>query len=400
MSLSDISISDKKWRVARTLNYYAIFFAVGLATASLGPTLPYLAQQTRTLLSETSLIFAARSCGYLLGSLLAGRLYDLNAGNAVILSMLGIMFIALALIPLLPLLWLLTILVIILGVTQGALDVGGNTLLVWVHNQEAGPFLNGLHFFAGVGSFVAPIVIAQAIRFQHGITSAYWIIALHVLVIAIAFAPVPSPKRIVLAQNAEDSEDNHWLTITILLFFLFYAGAEIGFASWIFSYATAMSLVSDTEAAYLTSSFWGAFTLGRLLAIPVATRVKSYHILVACLASCLFCLGIVVLWARVPGAIWCGVIGCGLSMSAIFPNTFSFAKNHLLISGRLMGWFSAAASLGGMFLPWLVGQFFAYGPSSAIAIIVAAVLIATAFLILAIRHSFKNMAIDKEFRVS
>jgi hypothetical protein len=34
-----------------------------------------------------------------------------------------------------------------LGMAEGALDVGGNTLLVWVHQEKVGPFMNGLHFF-------------------------------------------------------------------------------------------------------------------------------------------------------------------------------------------------------------------------------------------------------------
>ncbi len=52
------------------------------------------------------------------------------------------------------------------------------------------------------------------------------------------------------------------------LFFFLYVGAEVGFGGWIFTYAVALDLGSETAAAYLTSAFWGALTFGRLLTIP------------------------------------------------------------------------------------------------------------------------------------
>jgi fucose permease len=36
----------------------------------------------------------------------------------------------------------------------------------------------------------------------------------------------------------------------------------------------------------------------------------------------------------------------------------SFAGRHIVITGRITGWFFMMSSLGGMFLPWLIGQFF------------------------------------------
>jgi len=54
--------------IAATLAYYVGFIALGLTTASLGPTLPGLAEQTQTRLGEISFLFTARSFGYLLGS--------------------------------------------------------------------------------------------------------------------------------------------------------------------------------------------------------------------------------------------------------------------------------------------------------------------------------------------
>ena len=78
--------ADPARRVARipgTIGYYAAFVALGLASASLGPTLPGLALHTQSRLAQISSLFAARSLGYLVGSLLGGRLYDRIPGHPV-----------------------------------------------------------------------------------------------------------------------------------------------------------------------------------------------------------------------------------------------------------------------------------------------------------------------------
>jgi len=77
----DDSAGDRRQVLFRTLGYYAAFIALGLVSASLGPTLPGLANNTGSQLSHISLLFVARSSGYLAGSLLGGRLYDRITGH-------------------------------------------------------------------------------------------------------------------------------------------------------------------------------------------------------------------------------------------------------------------------------------------------------------------------------
>ena len=50
-------------RISKTVGYYAAFIALGLVTASLGPTLPGLAENTRSQLGEISFLFTTRSLG-------------------------------------------------------------------------------------------------------------------------------------------------------------------------------------------------------------------------------------------------------------------------------------------------------------------------------------------------
>jgi FHS family Na+ dependent glucose MFS transporter 1 len=357
-SPTDSAATGRSDRISKTIAYYVAFVALGLVTAALGPTLPGLADHTHTLLSQISFLFTARALGYLLGSLLGGRLYDRMPGHPVMAGVLVLMASMLIFVPLIPALWLLTIVLLFVGATEGTLDVGGNALLVWVHGREVGPFMNGLHFFFGVGAFLSPIIIAQAVLLSGDIQWAFWTLALLVLPVALLLARLSSPAAPKITQDGPSGQVNILLALIISLFFLLYVGAESSFGGWIYTYATALDLSDKTTAAYLTSVFWGALTAGRLLSIPVAARFRPRAILFGDLAGCLISVGVILLWPGSSTVVWIGVFGVGFSMASIFPTMISFAGRHMTLTGRVTAWFFVGSSSGGMILPWVIGQLF------------------------------------------
>ena len=338
--------------------YYLAFIALGLTVASLGPTLPGLAAQTRSTLRDISFLFTARAFGYLLGSYAGGRGYDRFAGHPLMAAMLALMALTLALAPLMAWLPLLTFVLFVLGVGEGAIDVGGNTLLVWAQRARVGPYMNGLHFFFGVGAFLSPLLIAPAVALGGGIHSAYWLLALLLLPSIIWLLRVRGPA----AQHTELAGTalhvNRPLLGLVVLFFFAYTAAEGGFGGWIYSYALGMRLSDETTAAYLTSAFWGALTIGRLLAIPLALKARPSVIIAADLAGCLLSLGIMLAGAGSLPLTWLGACGLGLCMASIFPTMLGLAGQRMTITGSVTGWFFVGASAGNMFLPWLIGQVF------------------------------------------
>jgi len=355
------------------IGYYGGFAALGLVSASLGPTLPALADLTGSTLRDVSYLFTARSFGYMFGAYFGGRLYDRVPGHPLVAGVLAVMAATMALVPLTSLLWTLTAVLLLLGFADGVLDAGGNTLLVWVHGRKVGPFMNGLHFCFGVGAFLAPIVVAQAVLLSGDIAWAYWALALFMLPPAIWVVrlrspsapelPSPSDPGSASAEPTADSRDGDRVMVPIVAFLVLYVGAEVGFAGWIYTYAVEMHLEDRVTAAYLTSVFWGAFTVGRLLAIPVSTRLGPRAVLAADLLCGAASVSLILVWPESTVALWTGTAGFGLSMASIFPTTINFAERRLTITGRVTGWFLVGASVGAMFLPWLIGQLFeALGP--------------------------------------
>ncbi len=348
---------------ATTVAYYAAFVGLGLISASLGPTLPALAEQTRTALREISILFTARSTGYLLGSLVGGRVYDRVAGHPVLSIALMVMAVGMFLTPLMPNLWPLALVLLMIGVAEGTLDVGGNTLLVWLHRDRVGPYMNALHFFFGLGAFFTPLVVAWALVATGGIRWAYWVLGLYAVPVALALTRFRSPLAEHTEQEAPAEPINIRLVGLIAVFMFLYVGGEVGVGGWLYSYAIALNLASETTAAYLTSVFWAALTLGRLASIPLATRFRPRTILTADLVGCLVSIGLMMVGTGSAWTVWVGAAGAGVSMASIFPTVITWAGRRMRVTGGVTSWFFVGASTGGMSIPWLIGQFFdAFGP--------------------------------------
>ena len=245
----------KNARLPKTIGYFSTFVALGMALSVLGPTLPALAEQTGAELGEISFLFTARSLGYIVGSLLGGRLLDRLRGHPVLALSLGVMALALGIVPLLPLLWLLALAMLLLGVSEGVVDPGTNALMLWVHGDRAGPLVNALHFCWGVGAFLGPVVVAQAIARTGDIRWAYFFCALVALPVIVWLLCWPSPPRRTAAQAAPGREVDSRLVVLTSLFFLLYIGAEAGFGGWVSTYSLELEMADETTAAYLASAF-------------------------------------------------------------------------------------------------------------------------------------------------
>lgn len=338
---------------------------LGMVTASMGPSLSFLAANTSTTLGNIGVIFSARAGGYLGGSLLSGSAYDRFPGHrimALMLFWLAVLFFAL---PAAMRLWALVLMACWLGFAEGAVDVGGNTLLVWVHQKKVGPFMNALHAFFGVGSFLGPLILAQTIHLGSNLVLGYRVIAVLIFPLALWIWHLPSPAAPLQEQSSQTVQvpqknaTRKWVFMISLFLFL-YVGLEVGFSGWVFTYARVIGLATETSAAMLTAFFWGGFTLARLFSIPLATRIQPKTLLQMGLTGGLLNIALMVVFPSSSLVLWIGTLGLGLSIAAIFPSAISLAENIVSLTGKLTRWFFVGAGLGAMGLPWVLGKFFEY----------------------------------------
>jgi MFS transporter, FHS family, Na+ dependent glucose transporter 1 len=377
-----------------TAAYYLAFILLGLTVAVDGPALLKLAEHTSSTLDQISLIFIFGSLGYLVGSYIGGRVYDRVPGHRFMSGVLIFLGIIIALVPVVSSRWALFGIVLILGLAKGALDVGCNTLLLWVHNETVGPFMNGLHAFFGVGSFIAPLIVAQVIAVTDDINWVYWFFAVAAFPVAIWIWNLPSPAARTVPAHHENAPFPILPVLIMVLCFVLYVGGEAGYGAWIYTYAFTLKFGTEVTAAYLTSAFWGSFTLGRLLGIWVSMRARSLTILVLDFAGCLVSLALILFFNESATLLWIGTILFGISQASIFPTFLTLAEERMHITGTITGWFLVGAGMGSMILPWLIGQAFVQiGAGAMIGIILANVILNVLMLFFFTKVSVKQKSL-------
>lgn len=348
-------------RIVLTVTYYASFILLGLYSATLGPTINKLAEHTGSDLATISVLVTAAALGYLGGSLVSGKLYDRLPGQPLIAGSLLLVAAIAAVMPSLTALPLLVAAQLAIGFVAAAIDVGCNTLLVWVHGKRVAPFMNALHLMFGVGGFVAPLLASAVLSRTGDVQWSYWAISIIALPLAAinAFLPSPRPERAATGEAGSgtaplDGQRGLVLALLVSFFFLIVAG-EASLFTWAFNYARAYG-ADDAAGAALTSVFWGGFTIGRLIGIPIAARVSPERILVVNTALCVA--GIALLLAGGYAVAWPAVALFGVGMGPLFATAITWAERQITLNGTATGLFLAGASLSSMTIPFLIGRFF------------------------------------------
>jgi len=349
---------EMKQKISKTIAYYVSYITIGFVTGIIGPSLPGLSEHVGTNLGGISYLFPILSVGYMIGSFVAGRLYDKVKGHPITVVALVILLVVMIFVPVTPLIWLLLVLFFFVGLGSGGIDVGGNTLLIWTHGDKVGPFIVGLHFFYGLGALISPLIVAQTLRTSGNITWAYWILAVICVPITIYFLIIKSPEHVKPSENVTEIGANRLLVLLISIFMFLHVGAELSFGSWIYSFAIKMRIADETRAAFLTSAYWSAVTVGRLIAVAIALKVKARAMLIVDLLGCMAAVIILLLFPASVQAVWIGTILLGFFIASLIPQTFTFAGGVMDISGKVASWFVIGLGAGNLFFPWLIGQLF------------------------------------------
>ncbi len=351
--------TEWRGREDRTLvtGCYLAFAALGLMLAALGPALPYLAEGTRVTLKTVSYLFVGQSGGYMLGSYLGGRLYDRFPGARLMGLGLLATIALMALVPAFRLFSALLPAVAALGILQGTVDVGGNVLILRTPARDRGVRMNLLHLAFGVGAFVCPLVLTQAVRWTGGIAWGYRGLAALTFPAALWLLRVRSspPRR---TRAAAGGGTHGWVVALVTMFVFLSIAAEAGFGNWIYTYAVQRGLAGRVGAGYLTSVFWGCFAGGRAVSALLSRSMGARKLLLFSLAGCFAGAAPLLLWPQSQALAWSGTALFGLCAGPMVANSMTLAAEKTTVTGRIAGLFVVGISLGGLVLPWLIGQLF------------------------------------------
>ncbi len=341
-----------------TAGGFFAFFTFGFVDNIKGPTLPNLLQELNFSYSQGGGILFGAYLGFVIATLLAGPISD-RLGNRLILFVAGL-FIALGMLGLgtvatYPYLFGS---MLIVGLGTGAIEVGGNGLIVSLHRQAQGRFLNLLATFHGVGAMIAPLYAAWILTGVGG-----W---RQVFLYSVPLAGLLALLFLITARPPATKRESHyfdWGTLrrtgfsrTMIYFYLaigLYVATELGIAAWIVEYLITSKGIAQTTAAYYLSGFFAFVMVGRLVGSIFVERIGYLRSILLATVGTLLCI-VIALFA--PPALALFLPLSGLFCSIIFPTiTAAVARRQTQNTGTILGLLFTAGGIGGALGPAAIG---------------------------------------------
>ncbi len=347
--------------------YLAGFVLIGLGLSVGGPALSHLRDRMGTTNGGIASIFVGQSVGYILGSALAGRGLDRGQGHRRWVVSMGVTAVSLLLVSVAPNLTMLVVAFALVGGACGLGDVSGNTLVMWSRPEGAGPLLNALHLCFAIGAVFTPVFVGLSIRLFDSVWAVTLPVAVLTAVCAVAMWRTPPPVH-TRSDTADRSHEGGARTLHVVLlsaFYFLYVALETGFAGWIHTYVEEIGYGTAATATGMITVFWVGFMLGRLAAIWISRRMSPGTLVGAAMAMSVVAAALFAVFRGAGPMLWVVTFLFAVSIAPQYASMMAFAELHLALSGRNTSILVGASGIGGLLMPWLLGQLFdRRGPGS------------------------------------
>ena len=321
----------------------AAFTLVGGYQSMFGPSYPRFLQHfdvtqasvgwiaSFTFIGATSAIFSST---WLL------RRFKLQALLTIALLLLAFGAIGIGLAPSWPLALLSALLA---GFGAGTFSSGVNVALAREGGRGAG-VLNVVNAMFGLGAVLGPLLVGSA----SSVTPGWPFVLVGLLALPVLFLVrrLPGSEAEPTAPEQRTPGTGRGVSLFVLLFFL-YVMTEIGTGSWLATHLTPQ--VGVERAAALTSMYWLALTVGRLVIAPLAHRFRPQDLVTG---AAVLALGAALL-TNIPSARVGGYVLLGLALAPIYPTTVAWFGQRL--PAHLMPIAMTGGSLGAAAVQPIVG---------------------------------------------
>ncbi|MBP7999912.1 MAG: MFS transporter [Chloroflexi bacterium] len=345
---------------------YIAFISLGLPDGLLGVAWPSIRADFSQPLDSLGFMLLAGMAGYLTSSFLSGQLMARLGVGGLLAASCAITGAGLIGYTLVPTWWMMVALGAVAGLGAGAIDAGINTYIAANHGEG---LMQWLHASFGIGVTLGPIIMTTGINQFNTWRLGYVIVGTAQITLGLCFAL--TAKMWQRADEGERTDENQRLTdyktslgetlrqprvwLSILMFFI-YTGIELSLGHWAYTLLTESRGVDPEVAGLWAGSYWGTFTLGRILAGLYAQRLGGHAVLRFSMLAAL--LGAILLWwapVQIIGLL--GVAVTGFAVAPIFPALVSGTSKRVGAhhAANTIGMQIGAAGLGGSILPGIAG---------------------------------------------
>ncbi|MFZ5518467.1 MAG: MFS transporter [Candidatus Zhuqueibacterota bacterium] len=345
---------------------FIAFVALGLPDGLLGVGWPSIRYDFSIPLDAIGMFLTAVVAGYMISSFFSGFLLSRVGVGRILAVSCCLTGVALIGYTFVPLWWMMVVLGVFAGLGAGAIDAGLNTYVA-THFGEG--LMQWLHASWGVGITLGPIIMTLGLtsmntwRFGYQVVGGFQLALVACFLLTLAMwnrnnvpADNETEKKLTdfktpIGETLRQSQV--WLSVT--LFFL-YVGAESGLGTWTYSLLTESRGLDRTLVGFFAGSYWFTFTIGRIVAGMVASRVGRDKLVLCGLTGAFLGTGLLI-WNPSEMTNVFAVAVVGLSIAPIFPAMMSGTSSRVgdHYAANTIGMQMAAAGFGTALIPGLMG---------------------------------------------
>lgn len=248
------------------LSLFALFTLYGTSFTIIGATLPKILADFHWDYLAAGIVLGAGAVTYFLSTFAAGHLIKHWGPKptillGLVLDVVGLSFFATSPDPLGN-----ALLSALIGLGQGAVEVGVNWATLRIDTHHTGRPMNLMHGAFAVGAILGPLAVGLLMQSGLAWTVVYRGMAVIFALLAVltAFTRLP-PAEPSSAEHDEARErlsanPAYWLSFVALFL---YVGVELGVSNWVAEYFVAVFAYAPDASAMLVSLFWLGLLAGR-----------------------------------------------------------------------------------------------------------------------------------------
>lgn len=372
------------------------FVAFGILNASIGPLLEELAANNGVSLSSIGSIYSALFFGGFVAQVALGPFTDHWGHQRVLALSFILLSVLLAVMTFSHWLPLTLALIFIAGMGYGMAVLSGNVLVGQLFPEKSVATLNWVNMFFGVGDIIGPLLVSLSLSVLARGIPALWFGGVAMFLVAVFLLLFPTN-----AQNHSDSKEAGAqkpfrvspFLLTLSGMILVYVGTEASMGGWTTSYIQSTAFLTTEKAALVTSGFWLALTVGRLIGALLGGRILPQNLLK--LSMGLMLAGGIVFIAGYGNLFWSVAavmiigVGCGPTFPTIIAIMTTTYKGDSGKAGTLL---TATGSISGTLIPWLQGIMLGVYGMRSVAIFITALSILLIIVFLFNQSVRKKMA--------
>ena len=245
---------------------------------------------------------------------------------------------------------------LVAGLGFGVAEVALNTLLITIGGERRANLLNFTHLFFGVGSFLAPPLVAHTVAAGVSWRLCFAAAAVAMAAIGIGWGRLPIDDVAVPADaSAVERRAVRWhLGVLLAAILGVYVGVEMGIGGWLTKYMVSDRGTSLTYAGNALSLYWMGLAAGRLMLSALSHRFGESRLLLGLTLLSALALPAGLLAPTPSLAVLCFTL-TGLGFSGVFPIVIALGgRHHPDDSAAITSVMITGAGIGGIIVPWLM----------------------------------------------